>query len=494
MDAVLSDVADKKNEDFSETLTPDYINGDSDNNNAESGNISDGGFDPIQSDEVEYANSGVDTHSDNPSSMDDCNDDGDEVDTVNNDLSLGHPSSSASISQFMMLDDSNDSPDQISQSSLQSKFPDNDAKGHLEDVSKSLSCVVCDKSFKNVRLLNRHLHTHYESNAFECPECNKCFSRYDAFREHRRIHTGGRPFICPVCKKTFRVKHLLETHFRIHTGEKPYACPHCEKQFNWSSNLSQHIKRHQGIKPHQCQECQKQFPSKALLKIHVRNHTGEKPFTCDVCGMGFTTKLYLKQHVAVHSGDRPWQCKLCDKNYKQKAHLYVHMRTHKNLEDNEIDGNPVYKHGGWCDICKRMFRSSLERHKKRLHANKSFQCTVCEKQFATSDSLEKHMHFHNAERRFVCEHCLKRFIRKTHLTDHLRTHSQMTMKHICTECGKGLGSPQSLQAHMKRHTESKPYHCSVCEAQYRDRRSFMTHMHRHADTENMATWYSAVPL
>ncbi|KAI8381363.1 uncharacterized protein BYT42DRAFT_566278 [Radiomyces spectabilis] len=57
--------------------------------------------------------------------------------------------------------------------------------------------------------------------------------------------------VCPVpaCQRRFKRLEHLKRHMRIHTLERPFACsfPNCHKTFSRSDNLSQHMKTHQRV-------------------------------------------------------------------------------------------------------------------------------------------------------------------------------------------------------------------------------------------------------
>ncbi|ORX62448.1 hypothetical protein DM01DRAFT_1262657, partial [Hesseltinella vesiculosa] len=58
-----------------------------------------------------------------------------------------------------------------------------------------------------------------------------------------KIHTCA----VPQCQRSFKRLEHLKRHMRIHTLERPFAClfPNCNKTFSRSDNLSQHMKTHQ---------------------------------------------------------------------------------------------------------------------------------------------------------------------------------------------------------------------------------------------------------
>ena len=78
------------------------------------------------------------------------------------------------------------------------------------------------------------------------------------------------------------------------------------------------------------------------------------------------------------------------------------------------------------------------------------ECDVCEKHFTQSGSLKAHVRIHTNEKPYECDVCEKRF-----------RHSQ------------------GLKYHKRIHTNEKPYKCVVCEARFSQLGSLQSHVRIH---------------
>lgn len=74
-------------------------------------------------------------------------------------------------------------------------------------------------------------------------------------------------------------------------------------------------------------------------------------------------------------------------------------------------------------------------------------CSECGRGFKTSNSLRSHAVRHTDVRPFACSQCPKTFYDKGGLRKHFDVHSEI--KYICNLCGATLNSRRSLDEHKR---------------------------------------------
>ncbi|XP_053699067.1 zinc finger protein 665-like [Sabethes cyaneus] len=258
-------------------------------------------------------------------------------------------------------------------------------------------CEVCQKIFKNKRMLFRHQEIHASENKYKCRYCGRWFRARSSWYNHELKHRHavgreGKPeheFLCEVCAKSFKDKKSLKDHLEIvHQGIKRFRCDICNKCFTRNGSLAEHkLIQHAGIKQFSCNICGKAFGKEDSLKTHLTVHLGKrfrcevcsktflkraflnahigkahpsengpKPFACSVCKKSFSSSYHLKNHQLIHTNDRPQRCEQCGASFRQKQQLKVHMYQHT--------GKPFK-----CQFCTVAFgvRSRLKAHQEKSH-------------------------------------------------------------------------------------------------------------------------------
>ncbi|KXJ68601.1 zinc finger protein OZF-like [Aedes albopictus] len=246
-----------------------------------------------------------------------------------------------------------------------------------EEEAHSIRCDECNKAFKKLHLLQRHMKACHQGadSTDDCGEqstagalatlpavhnlmCEFCFQEFSVLAEkyeHETAHmTEPKPFKCPHCQSTFKDKVGLRSHIRIHSAVKRFKCQYCEMRFHQRGNLTAHERTHVGAKPFLCPQCGKGFAESGNLKNHIRYHTGERPYACSECPKRFRTHYSRTVHYRSHSNERPFRCGECDKGFYSSGKLIIHRRVHS--------GEKPYK----CGSCPAKFADSsgLKRHSK----------------------------------------------------------------------------------------------------------------------------------
>ncbi|XP_026809130.1 zinc finger protein 572-like isoform X2 [Rhopalosiphum maidis] len=137
-----------------------------------------------------------------------------EDDSSDNNTSFEH---SAMLSPQVMMDEHTDEnkPTILSQPKYQPTHVDFQA--FLEAQNKvnltgSVECPTCQRTFLNKQNLRRHMQTHSGLKPHQCSFCNLSFLRLSHLQRHHRTHTGERPFMCTECPKSFSRSDKLRYH------------------------------------------------------------------------------------------------------------------------------------------------------------------------------------------------------------------------------------------------------------------------------------------
>ncbi|XP_051801040.1 zinc finger protein 224-like isoform X2 [Acanthochromis polyacanthus] len=312
---------------------------------------------------------------------------------------------------------------------------------------EGLTCLACDKQFKEKAALASHLKLHKEVQSSPrnliCGDCGKVFGRLYHLKRHIVTHRkagNGECYMCPDCQKTFAFPEDLNKHLEIHVKENNGTCPKCNETFSSPEELEAHMGVHQ--KSYACSTCGKKFKVEYALKKHEQGHQNEQ-YYCSLCQKRFLKLSHYKRHIMVHDR-RESRCPHCDSVFLQLTALKYHLRTHTEERPYQ------------CTCCIETFeeKEDLEQHclkHRKFKKQRPYSCTRCDYAFCTLVELTEHMSSHEGEPPLTCPDCGRTFLNKNKLEKHLTIHTG-ERPHLCSICGNGFPSAASLKLHINIHT------------------------------------------
>lgn len=334
--------------------------------------------------------------------------------------------------------------------------------------SESYTCPDCQKNFAFPEDLNKHLEIHAKENNGTCPKCNETFSSPEELEAHMSVHEKSYP--CNTCGKKFKVEYALKKHEQGHQDEQ-YYCSLCRKRFIKLSHYKRHMMVHDR-RESRCPHCDSVFLQLTALKYHLRTHTEERPYQCSCCIETFEQEKDLEQHRLKHrkfKKERPYSCTRCDNAFCTLIELTEHMSSHEGEQ-------PLN-----CPVCGRTFlnKSKLEKHLGIHTGERPHLCSVCGNGFPSAASLKLHVHIHTGEKPFQCSQCSKSFRSSSGLRLHSRQHMAVRPIYECPECGRSYGRMTELKMHQRYHTGDKPYACTCCNKRFISKDKLNVHMRIH---------------
>ena len=241
-----------------------------------------------------------------------------------------------------------------------------------------------------------------------------------------------------------------------------------------------------------CEFCGKLFKSKWHLTEHSRVHTGDKPYSCEICGKTFAVSAnYKRHHNTLHIGRKKqkhgvkhFKCDVCEKFLRSKWHLANHIRIHT--------GDKPYS----CEICGKSFteKNSLKRHQltynhgrhKQKHGMQQFNCDVCQNTFGSKRHLTAHVRIHTDDKPYRCEICGRSFtenrsLKRHHITLHRGRHKQKhgIKQFKCDVCQKSFRSIWHLTTHVRIHIGDQPFSCEICGRSFTENSGLKRHRDIH---------------
>ncbi|CDQ73984.1 unnamed protein product [Oncorhynchus mykiss] len=325
-----------------------------------------------------------------------------------------------------------------------------------------------------------------------------------------------------VCVSLLSLDKHVQSHHRHH---KPFRCKLCPFKSAYLSRLKSHLhKAHPGENTYKCLSCPFSSMTISQLKEHSLRDHGQA-LTLPKLRAGTTTHTQVLQ--AGHDpqispfrlGSDPHQTPLTsdldDAGYlhetvdvrRQLSHYQVASRSHVTSSsptarpqaassDTRPDGILT------CEFCEFSsgYMQSLRRHYRDRHGGKKlFKCKDCS--FFTCSKSTFTMHVEAGHTVFPeegpkdlrCPLCLYHTKYKSNMIDHIVLHREERVvplevsryklsRHLaggefrCHKCTFTCSSDQSLQLHLTKHNEMKPYQCQLCYYDSRQRYQLETHL------------------
>ncbi|XP_064598323.1 uncharacterized protein LOC135464734 [Liolophura sinensis] len=105
-------------------------------------------------------------------------------------------------------------------------------------------------------------------------------------------------------------------------------------------------------------------------------------------------------------------------------------------------------------------------------------CNFCGKSFKTVNSLNQHVRVHTNERPFECKECGKAFRRTSTLFEHMRIHGG-EKRFLCSICGRKFLRKSDHTAHLRIHNNDFRHRCTECGKGFKGNAQLEVHMRKH---------------
>ncbi|XP_065091696.1 gastrula zinc finger protein XlCGF26.1-like [Ochlerotatus camptorhynchus] len=305
-----------------------------------------------------------------------------------------------------------------------------DSNDRMEtEQEETQNCPICGKTYRNARLLQRHVQYHNASSS-DCPICSKSFTHTSNLKRHLNSHKPPpEGFSCSKCTGKFDKGAQLYNHLKLHkasndTDSYRMQCDRCEMETTSLAGFVYHMSQEHGVtkdqvKAFRCHLCTLRFVSKQGMGRHIQSvHQNQKPvqnntkkFQCTECGKCFQRMRHLEAHANSHAGIRPYACGECGLSFSQQSGLNLHIRAKHKNQKNHV-----------CKICRKSFSQSTHlKHHELIHSNrKEHECTVCKHRFRVKSNLMAHMRIHRRHP-YCCADCGREFMQSARLEQHMLT-------------------------------------------------------------------------
>ncbi|XP_060125166.1 zinc finger protein 462 isoform X5 [Zootoca vivipara] len=378
--------------------------------------------------------------------------------------------------------------------------------GNVEEVSKlkerkvvGYKCKFCVEVHPTLRAICNHLRKHVQyGNGSSVSAAGK------GLRSHERSHlalamfTREDKYSCQYCSFVSAFRHNLDRHMQAHHGHhKPFRCKLCPFKSSYNSRLKTHLlKAHAGEHAYKCSCCS--FSTMTIsqlkehsLKVHGKALTLPRPRIVSLvtshaqhASMNHTTAEEVEDsNDSSYSEPPDVQQQL---NHYQSAAL---ARNNNNISPVPLSGADQKAEAVLnCEFCEFSsgYIQSIRRHYRDKHGGKKlFKCKDCSFYTGFKSAFTMHVEAgHSAvpeegPKDLRCPLCLYHTKYKRNMIDHIVLHREERVVPIevcrsklskylqgivfrCDKCTFTCSSDESLQQHIEKHNELRPYKCQLC--------------------------------
>ncbi|XP_028942058.1 zinc finger protein 462 isoform X2 [Antrostomus carolinensis] len=398
-----------------------------------------------------------------------------------------------------------------------------EAFGHLEDVAKlkerkvvGYKCKFCVEVHPTLRAICNHLRKHVQYG-----NVSSVSATVKGLRSHERSHLALAMFAredkysCQYCSFVSAFRHNLDRHMQTHHGHhKPFRCKLCPFKSSYNSRLKTHIlKAHAGEHAYKCSSCSFSTMTISQLKEH----------SLKVHGKALTLpRPRIVSLAASHAHHTSRKCRLIeevedlnDSSYSEPPDVQQQLNHYQSaaLARNNNNISPIPLSGSAagmekteailnCEFCEFSsgYIQSIRRHYRDKHGGKKlFKCKDCSFYTGFKSAFTMHVEAgHSAvpeegPKDLRCPLCLYHTKYKRNMIDHIVLHREERVVPIevcrsklskylqgvvfrCDKCTFTCSSDESLQQHIEKHNELKPYKCQLCYYETKHTEELDTHL------------------
>ncbi|XP_027525646.1 zinc finger protein 462-like isoform X2 [Corapipo altera] len=380
--------------------------------------------------------------------------------------------------------------------------------GHLENASNlkerkvvGYKCKFCVEVHPTLRAICNHLRKHVRyGNVSSVSDTVK------GLRSHERSHlalavfTREDKYSCQYCSFVSAFRHNLDRHMQTHHGHhKPFRCKLCPFKSSYNSHLKTHIfKAHAGEHAYKCFSCT--FSTMTIsqlkehsLRVHGKALTLPRPRVVSLsASLGYCTS---KKHTSAEEVEDS-----NDSSYSEPPDVQQQLNHYQSAvlsRNNNISQIPLSGSAAGmekteailnCEFCEFSsgYIQSIRRHYRDKHGGKKlFKCKDCSFYTGFKSAFTMHVEAgHSADpeegpKDLRCPLCLYHTKYKRNMIDHIVLHREERVVPIevcrsklskylqgvvfrCDKCTFTCSTDESLQQHIEKHNELKPYKCQLC--------------------------------